>query len=170
MEEHGIGGIDLAVINLYPFEEVRFKGGDYDTTVENIDIGGPAMIRASAKNHAYVATVVDPADYADVVAELEKHSGSLPLAFRKKLAAKAFSRTAAYDAAISNWFAEAIDEETPTIARLPASCIPSCATVKTRTRRLAFISPGESAPGVATATQLQASSFPITHQRYRCGF
>ncbi|WP_273794412.1 bifunctional phosphoribosylaminoimidazolecarboxamide formyltransferase/IMP cyclohydrolase [Brucella intermedia] len=155
MEAHGIGGIDLAVINLYPFEEVRFKGGDHDTTVENIDIGGPAMIRASAKNHAYVATVVDPADYADVVAELENHAGSLPLAFRKKLAAKAFSRTAAYDAAISNWFAEAIEEETP-VYRSVAGKLHSVMRYGENPHQTAgFYLTGEKRPGVATATQVQ---------------
>src|SRR5690606_36538469 len=87
MEEHGIGGIDLVVINLYPVEEVRFKVSDNDTTVENIDISGTAMIRVSEKNNAYVATVVDSAVYADVVAQLEQNAGSLPLSFRKKLAA-----------------------------------------------------------------------------------
>jgi phosphoribosylaminoimidazolecarboxamide formyltransferase/IMP cyclohydrolase len=155
MEEHKIGGIDLAVINLYPFEEVRFQGGDYDTTVENIDIGGPAMIRASAKNHAYVATVVDPTDYDEVVTELEKHGGSLPLAFRKKLAAKAFSRTAAYDAAISNWFAEAIEEETP-VWRSVAGKLHSVMRYGENPHQTAgFYLSGEKRPGVATATQLQ---------------
>lgn len=155
MQEHGIGGIDLAVINLYPFEQVRFQGGDYDTTVENIDIGGPAMIRASAKNHAYVATVVDPSDYANVIAELEQHAGSLPLSFRKKLAAKAFSRTAAYDAAISNWFAEAIEEETP-VWRSTAGKLHSVMRYGENPHQTAgFYLTGEQRPGVATATQLQ---------------
>ena len=77
MREHGIEGIDLAVINLYPFEEVRAAGGDYPTTVENIDIGGPAMIRASAKNHAYVGIVTDPSDYSMVLEALDENTGSL---------------------------------------------------------------------------------------------
>ena len=111
MKAHGIGAIDLAIINLYPFEEVRAKGGDYPTTVENIDIGGPAMIRASAKNHAYVTVVTDPADYPALLEELA--DGSTAYAFRQRLAAKAYARTAAYDAAISNWFAEALDIAMP---------------------------------------------------------
>ena len=101
MNDHGIAPIDLVVVNLYPFEEVRFSGGDYASVVENIDIGGPAMMRAAAKNHAYVAVVTDPDDYAAVLNALEMNFGSLSLEFRKKLAAKAFARTAAYDAAIS---------------------------------------------------------------------
>ena len=77
MSAHGIGGIDLAVINLYPFEEVRARGADYPESVENIDIGGPAMIRASAKNHAYVTVITDPSDYAELSALLETE-GSVP--------------------------------------------------------------------------------------------
>lgn len=101
MKEHGIAPIDLVVVNLYPFEETIAAGADYETAIENIDIGGPAMIRAAAKNHADVAVVVDPADYESVIAEL---SGGLSFALRQRLAAKAFARTAAYDAAISAWF------------------------------------------------------------------
>ena len=109
MEAHGIEPIDLVVVNLYPFEEVCRSGASYAATVENIDIGGPAMVRASAKNHAYVAVVTDPEDYAAVLNALDLNAGSLSLDFRKKLAAKAFARTAAYDAAISGWFAEALE-------------------------------------------------------------
>ncbi|MDY6963815.1 MAG: bifunctional phosphoribosylaminoimidazolecarboxamide formyltransferase/IMP cyclohydrolase, partial [Pseudomonadota bacterium] len=105
MKAHGIEGIDLAVINLYPFEDVRAAGGDYPTTVENIDIGGPAMIRAAAKNHAYVTVVVDPSDYLALIEALRTNEGQTVYAFRQKLAAKAYARTAAYDTAISNWFA-----------------------------------------------------------------
>jgi phosphoribosylaminoimidazolecarboxamide formyltransferase/IMP cyclohydrolase len=113
MKAHGIDGIDLAVINLYPFEDVRAAGGDYPTTVENIDIGGPAMIRASAKNHAYVAILTDPADYPELLEQLSSDAGQTSYAFRQRLAAKAYARTAAYDAMISNWFAEALSIDTP---------------------------------------------------------
>jgi phosphoribosylaminoimidazolecarboxamide formyltransferase / IMP cyclohydrolase len=113
MEEHGIPAIDLAVINLYPFEEVRFGGGDYAATVENIDIGGPAMLRAAAKNHAYVAVVTDPADYERVLAALEENDGALPHRLRQELAAKAYARTAAYDAAISQRLAETLSVSQP---------------------------------------------------------
>ena len=118
MRAHGIEPIDLVVVNLYPFEEVRHSGADYASVVENIDIGGPAMVRASAKNHAYVAIVTDPEDYASVLNALEMNIGSLSLEFRQKLAAKAFARTAAYDAAISGWFAETLDDRAPGMARL----------------------------------------------------
>src|SRR6266849_2573725 len=96
LETHGIRPIDLLVVNLYPFEETVAKGAAYAACIENIDIGGPAMIRAAAKNHADVAVVVDPEDYAGVLAELRTHGGATTLALRQRLAAKAYARTAAY--------------------------------------------------------------------------
>ena len=113
MQEHAIAEIDMAVVNLYPFEETVAGGADPATTIENIDIGGPAMIRASAKNHAYVTIVTDPEDYARVLAALETHDGAIPLALRRDLAALAFARTAAYDAAVSGWFAGELGLEAP---------------------------------------------------------
>src|SRR5580704_8656793 len=104
MADHGIAAIDLLVVNLYPFEETVARGAGYDDCVENIDIGGPAMIRAAAKNHADVAVIVEPADYAAVTVELAAHGGATTLPLRKRLAAKAYGRTATYDAAIANWF------------------------------------------------------------------
>src|SRR3974377_600203 len=112
MQSHGIRPIDLLVVTLYPFEATVARGADFATCIENVDIGGPAMIRAAAKNHASVAVVVEPADYAAVLAELKAHGGTT-LALRKRLAAKAYARTAAYDAAISNWFARELGEEAP---------------------------------------------------------
>ena len=106
MADHKIAGIDLVVVNLYPFEATVARGADFPTCVENIDIGGPALIRASAKNHDFVTIVVDPADYAAVIAELGAHQGATTLALRRKLAAKAYARTASYDAAIASWFAK----------------------------------------------------------------
>jgi phosphoribosylaminoimidazolecarboxamide formyltransferase/IMP cyclohydrolase len=103
MDEHDIAPIDLVVVNLYPFMETVRSGADRDTIIENIDIGGPSMVRSAAKNHAYVAIVTDPADYGELLSELDANGGTT-LAFRKKLAAKAYSLTAAYDAAISMWF------------------------------------------------------------------
>ena len=105
MEAHEIGAIDLLVSNLYPFEETVMRGADRDTIIENIDIGGPAMIRSAAKNHAYVTIVTDPADYAVLLEELAGNDGATTLEFRKKMAAKAFAATAAYDSMISQWFA-----------------------------------------------------------------
>lgn len=106
METHAIAPIDLVVVNLYPFEQTVAKGGDYAACVENIDIGGPAMIRSAAKNHADVLVITDTADYERVAEALAQHEGRVPLALRQELAAKAYARTAAYDAAISAWFAQ----------------------------------------------------------------
>ena len=107
--EHGIGPIDLLVVNLYPFEATVAKGAGYDECVENIDIGGPAMIRAAAKNHAGVTVIVDPADYEKLLGDMKQHDGATCPKFRRKMAQKAYARTAAYDAAISNWLGAVID-------------------------------------------------------------
>ena len=155
MQAHGIEAIDLAVINLYPFEEVRRQKGDYPTTVENIDIGGPAMIRASAKNHAYVAIITDPADYAEAVAELESGSGHTRYAFRQQLAARAFARTAAYDAAISNWFAEALNIASPRHRTFGGILKEELRYGENPHQSAAFYVTGEDRPGVATARLLQ---------------
>src|SRR5690606_22256435 len=105
----GIGEIDLVVVNLYPFEATIARGAAYAETIENIDIGGPAMIRSAAKNHAYVTVVVDPDDYAAVLAAIAAQGG-LDYSMRQRLAAKAYARTAAYDAVISNWFADTLGD------------------------------------------------------------
>src|SRR5437763_12633630 len=105
MEAHGIAPIDLVVVNLYPFLKTVMSGADRDTIIENIDIGGPSMVRSAAKNHAHVAIVTDPADYAALLTELDTYYGSTTLELRKKLAAKASALTAAYDSTISQWFA-----------------------------------------------------------------
>ena len=104
MEQHGIAPIDLVVVNLYPFLDTVTGGADRDTIIENIDIGGPSMVRSAAKNHAHVAVVTDPADYAALLEQLDAQGGTT-LEFRKMLAAKAFALTAAYDSTISQWFA-----------------------------------------------------------------
>src|ERR1043165_7153442 len=100
MQEHGIAPIDLVVVNLYPFLDTVMSGADRDAIIENIDIGGPSMVRSAAKNHRYVTIVTDPADYDILYDELAAHGGATTLEFRKKMAAKAFSVTAAYDAMI----------------------------------------------------------------------
>ena len=155
MAAHGIEPIDLVVVNLYPFEEVRNAGGDYASIVENIDIGGPAMVRASAKNHAYVAIVTDPADYKDVLDAIVANNGALPLAFRKKLAAKAFARTAAYDAAISGWFADALEIENPDWRAFGGRLQSVMRYGENPHQQAGFYLTGDKRPGVATATQLQ---------------
>ena len=105
MEAHGIGAIDLVVVNLYPFARTVAKGADRPEIIENIDIGGPSMVRSAAKNHEYVAIVTDPADYGELIGALDASGGMTSLAFRKRLAAKAFAATATYDAMIASWFA-----------------------------------------------------------------
>jgi phosphoribosylaminoimidazolecarboxamide formyltransferase/IMP cyclohydrolase len=105
MAEHGIAAIDLVVVNLYPFLETLMRGAGRDEIIENIDIGGPSMVRSAAKNHAFVTIVTDPADYAELLAELDANDGATTLALRKRLAAKAFALTAEYDAIVSQWFA-----------------------------------------------------------------
>ena len=105
MAEHGIGAIDLVIVNLYPFEATVAKGASRDEVIENIDIGGPSMVRSAAKNHAYVTIVTDPADYEGLLVELEATGGATTLPFRKLMAARAFAATAAYDAMIGQWFA-----------------------------------------------------------------
>src|SRR3954452_21820434 len=111
MEQHGIAPIDLVVVNLYPFLNTVVSGADRDTIIENIDIGGPSMVRSAAKNHAHVAIVTDPADYAALLAELDRNGGATSLDLRKKLAAKAFALTAEYDSLVSQWFAFADQRE-----------------------------------------------------------
>ncbi|MHA6642893.1 bifunctional phosphoribosylaminoimidazolecarboxamide formyltransferase/IMP cyclohydrolase [Mesorhizobium sp. A623] len=155
MHKHGIEPIDLVVVNLYPFEEVRRSGADYASIVENIDIGGPAMVRASAKNHAYVAVVTDPEDYASVLNAIEMNLGSLSLDFRQKLAAKAFARTAAYDAAISGWFADALAVEHPGWRAFGGKLETVMRYGENPHQQAGFYVTGDNRPGVATARQLQ---------------
>ena len=144
------------MVNLYPFEATVAKGAGYDDCIENIDIGGPAMIRAAAKNHADVAVVVEPADYAALLAELAAHGGATTLALRKKLAAKAYARTAAYDAAISNWFAERAERRRAVVPRLRRPACRGAALRREPAPERGVLSLAAiSAPGVATARQVQ---------------
>jgi len=155
MQAHGIGAIDLAIINLYPFEEVRRAGGDYPTTVENIDIGGPAMLRAAAKNHAYVAIVTDPADYGALLTALRAHGGALPYSFRQELAGKAFARVAAYDAAISGWFAETLAIPQPDWRAFGGRLHSVMRYGENPHQTAGFYVTGSQRPGVASARQIQ---------------
>jgi phosphoribosylaminoimidazolecarboxamide formyltransferase/IMP cyclohydrolase len=111
MAEHEIEPIDVVVVNLYPFLSTVMSGADRDTVIENIDIGGPSMVRSAAKNHQHVVIVTDPADYSELLAELDEHGGSTTMSLRRRLAAKAFALTAEYDSTISQWFAFADQEE-----------------------------------------------------------
>ena len=157
MTEHDIAPIDLVVVNLYPFLSTVMSGADRDTVIENIDIGGPSMVRSAAKNHQYVAIVTDPADYAALLAELDENGGSTSLALRRKLAAKAYALTAEYDSTISQWFAFADQGE-----RWPGSW-----TLSSRLKMplrygenphqtaALYLPVGPTAHGVAQATQVQ---------------
>ena len=108
--DHEIGDIDLVVVNLYPFSETVAKGADYATCIENIDIGGPAMIRASAKNHEFVTIITDPQDYNAVLEDMDDNQGATTFGLRQKLAANAFALTATYDSNISSWFSKEVEE------------------------------------------------------------
>ncbi|GGF06595.1 bifunctional phosphoribosylaminoimidazolecarboxamide formyltransferase/IMP cyclohydrolase [Stappia taiwanensis] len=158
METHGIEGIDLVCVNLYPFEETVAGGADYATGIENIDIGGPAMTRAAAKNHAYVTMVSDPADYDAVIAALEENDGQVPLSLRKQLAQKAFARTAAYDAAVSNWFAGEIGESAPAHRAIGGTLAEVMRYGENPHQQAAFYKTGEHRFGVATARQIQGKA------------
>ena len=163
MAEHGIEAIDLAVINLYPFEEVCAAGGDYPTTVENIDIGGPAMIRASAKNHAYVTTLTDPSDYDALLQALATDDCHTTYALRQNFAAKAFARTAAYDAIISNWFAEVLSIETPAYRAIGGALKEKMRYGENPHQNAGFYVTGDQRPGVATATLLQGKQLSFNN-------
>lgn len=118
MQEHGINSIDLVIVNLYPFEKtISQKGIDAETCIENIDIGGPAMVRASAKNYEWTAIVVNPKNYQSLLEQLQQN-GCLTLAFRMQLAGEAFAHTAYYDAMISRWFAKQQGIEFPDMLNL----------------------------------------------------
>ena len=143
------------MVNLYPFEATAAQGAPYAECVENIDIGGPAMIRAAAKNHASVTVVVDAEDYAAVLAEMAQGGGATSLALRQALAAKAYARTAAYDAAISGWFADALGERAPRRRAFAGRLAQELRYGENPHQRAAFYVTGERRPGVATAVQHQ---------------
>jgi phosphoribosylaminoimidazolecarboxamide formyltransferase/IMP cyclohydrolase len=173
MEKFGIKPIDLVIVNLYPFEASVAKGAAYNDCVENIDIGGPAMIRAAAKNHADVTVVVEPADYSKVLSELAQHSGMTTLELRRRLAAKAYARTAAYDAAISNWFRDALRDTAPDYCVFGGKLLQSLRYGENPHQTAAFYrAPGERF-GVATARQVQGKELSYnnindTDAAYEC--
>jgi phosphoribosylaminoimidazolecarboxamide formyltransferase/IMP cyclohydrolase len=173
MRAHNIRPIDLLVVNLYPFEETVARGADFDECVENIDIGGPAMIRAAAKNHADVAVVVEPTDYAAVLDEFAKYGGMTTLALRRRLAAKAYARTAAYDAAIANWFADAIGNIAPDYRAVGGRLIEELRYGENPHQTAAFYRTTEARFGIATAHQAQGKQLSYnnindTDAAYEC--
>lgn len=155
MEDHNIQPIDLLCVNLYPFEATVAAGAGYDDCVENIDIGGPAMIRAAAKNHGDVTVVVEPEDYQRVMEEMSANSGATTLDTRKFLAQRAYARTASYDAAISTWFADATDQMWPKRISFAGELTQTMRYGENPHQAAAFYSNGNTRPGVASATQLQ---------------
>ena len=155
MAAHGIEPIDLLIVNLYPFEETVAKGADHATCIENIDIGGPAMIRAASKNHKFVTVLTDPADYQPFLDQLAAHQGATTLAFRQKMALTAYSRTAAYDTAVSGWLAAEIGEKTPRYRTFGGKLAQGLRYGENPHQQAAFYTDGSRREGVATATQLQ---------------
>src|SRR3569833_450885 len=173
MKDHGIAPIDLLVVNLYPFEATVDKGAGYEDCIENIDIGGPAMIRAAAKNHDDVAVVVEASDYQAVLDELAAHKGATTLSLRKRLAAKAYARTAAYDAAISNWFAAALKIDAPDFRAIGGRLAEALRYGENPHQNAAFYISAEELPGVATARQVQGKQLSYnnindTDAAYEC--
>jgi phosphoribosylaminoimidazolecarboxamide formyltransferase/IMP cyclohydrolase len=155
MKDHGIAPIDLLVVNLYPFEATVDKGSGFAECIENIDIGGPAMIRAAAKNHDDVAVVVEPQDYQAVLDELAANQGATTLILRRRLAAKAYARTAVYDAAISNWFASVLKNDAPDFRCLGGRLIQPLRYGENPHQTASFYRTPDRRPGVATARQVQ---------------
>jgi phosphoribosylaminoimidazolecarboxamide formyltransferase/IMP cyclohydrolase len=173
MQAHAIRPIDLLVVNLYPFEATLAKTAPFDECIENIDIGGPAMIRAAAKNHGDVAVVVQPEDYDAVLAELSKHGGATTLGLRKKLAAKAYARTAAYDAAISNWFAQQLADPAPAYRAFGGKLVQALRYGENPHQNAAFYRTPETRFGVASARQVQGKQLSYnnlndTDAAYEC--
>ncbi len=155
MAAHNITPIDLIVVNLYPFEETIAKGADFDTCIENIDIGGPAMIRSAAKNHAGVTVVVDPVDYGVVIADMKINGNAVSDLTRRQLAARAFARTASYDAAISTWFAGQLGDEFPRRLSFAGKLKQTLRYGENPHQTAALYVTGEKRAGVAAALQVQ---------------
>ena len=160
MESHAIAPIDLLIANLYPFEATVAKGAADPDCVENIDIGGPAMIRAAAKNHSHVAVLTDPEDYEAFLAELDAQDGAVSLNLRRRLAGLAYARTASYDAAISGWFASRgfLGDEEKVIPPRVSVAGKRAAILRygeNPHQSAALYLDGSNRAGVATATQLQ---------------
>ncbi len=155
MAAHGIEPIDLLISNLYPFEATVARGGSNADCIENIDIGGPAMIRAAAKNHRFVAVVTDPEEYAGLLDQLRAQDGATCFAYRQKLALAAYSRTAAYDVAVSNWMAAALAVATPARRSFSGKLAQTLRYGENPHQRAAFYLDGSARPGVATARQWQ---------------
>lgn len=154
MGEHAIEQIDLIIVNLYPFLDTIKKGASYDDAIENIDIGGPSMIRSAAKNHHFVTVITDPKLYILLAQELKNNEGATSLEFRQKMAANAFAHTAAYDAVISQWFAGQLNDKFPATLNLSASLKQTLRYGENPHQLAGFYSYGNNV-GVGGALQLQ---------------
>ena len=157
MTEHGIGPIDLVVVNLYPFAQTVAKGAEREEIIENIDIGGPSMVRSAAKNHESVTIVTDPADYARLIAEMDGNAGATSYDFRRLCAAKAYAATAAYDSMIAAWFAK-VDQgiDFPESRAVPTKLVSMLRYGENPHQRAALYVPfGPAARGIAQAVQVQ---------------
>ena len=163
MEENAIGPIDLLVVNLYPFEATVQSGAGFDDCIENIDIGGPALIRAAAKNHAFVTVVIDPADYPRLIDEMKAGKGATTPEFRRQLAARAFARAGAYDAAISGWFSTELNEPFPPRIAFGGERRQVMRYGENPHQEAAFYATGETRPGVATAEQIQGKELSFNN-------
>ena len=157
MSEHGIVGVDILYVSLYPFEETAAGGGSPEAVIENIDIGGPAMIRSASKNHGYVAVATGPDAMGEIVEALQR-DGSTSLDLRRRLAARAFARTAAYDAAIAGWFAMQTQDWFPPILTFGGGRIQQMRYGENPHQFAAFYRNGDPRPGVASARQLQGKA------------
>ena len=158
MQTHDIPAIDLLVVNLYPFEATVAAGADFDTCIENIDIGGPTMIRAASKNHGGVAVVVDPEDYAQVLEEIATHEGCTTGSTRRRLAAKAFAHTGAYDGAIASWFADELGVHAPHKRVIAGTRQTTLRYGENPHQWAAFYKTGAPRAGVASAVQVQGKA------------
>jgi phosphoribosylaminoimidazolecarboxamide formyltransferase/IMP cyclohydrolase len=168
MKEHGIAPIDLVIVNLYPFQATVARGAPFEEIVENIDIGGPSMVRAAAKNHAYVGVVVDPADYGPVVEELQSNNAALSDATRFRLFRKAFEHTARYDSAIANHFSSLDDEKQPTpwgrTATIQLTKVQDMRYGENPHQRAAFYSTGDATgPSITRAKQFQGKELSFNN-------
>ncbi|MCG8545025.1 MAG: bifunctional phosphoribosylaminoimidazolecarboxamide formyltransferase/IMP cyclohydrolase, partial [Alphaproteobacteria bacterium] len=154
MTEHDIAPIDLVVVNLYPFAATVAGGGSYEDCVENIDIGGPAMIRSGAKNHAHVAVVTDPAQYAEVQAEMTAKAGATGPALRQRLAEAAYAHTALYDSMIATWLTQQRGDDAPDALAVGGTLKQRLRYGENPHQQAALYIGGDDRPGVATATQI----------------
>ena len=171
--QHGIAPIDLVVVNLYPFAATRARGAAFEECLENIDIGGPTLIRAAAKNHEGVTVATDPGDYDAILAEMAAHQGATTLALRRRLACRAFAHTAAYDAAVASWFAEIEGTRFPETLNLAGTLKEVLRYGENPHQQAAFYLGGGARPGVATAKQLQGKELSFnnlndTDAAYEC--